>query len=87
MRNTELVNEFKSMLKTFERYVRVFEMTYLDLKDKMQTVIRDKNLQCMPQQVKVAVKINEKGQIITSEDQLFDKEAKLIDKQCVIQSR
>jgi hypothetical protein len=53
----------------------------------MQTVIRDKNLQCMPQQVKVAVKINEKGQIITSEDQLFDKEAKLIDKQCVIQSR
>lgn len=48
MRNTELVNEFKQMLKTFERYVRVFEMTYLDLKDKMQTVMREKNLQCAP---------------------------------------
>ena len=80
MRNDDLVNEFKNMLKTFERFVRIFEMTYLDLKDKMQNTIKEKNLECHPQHVKVAVKINEKGQIITSDDQLFDKEAKLIDK-------
>lgn len=44
MRNHELVSEFKNKLKTLERYIRVFEMTYLDLKDKMQETMQDKNL-------------------------------------------
>jgi len=35
MTNHEVVNSFKNELKTMERYVRIFEMTYLDLKDKM----------------------------------------------------
>ena len=62
-------------------------MTYLDLKDNLQQQIRLKNLSCNPQNVKVAVKINDKGQIIASDDQLFDKEARLIDKKSSIQQR
>lgn len=87
MADFDTVNEFKGQLKKLERLIRIFEMTYLDLKDGLQNQVRIKNLQCQPQNVKVAVKINEKGQIIASDDQLFDKDAKLIDKQSRIQAR
>jgi len=40
-----LLDEFKSHLKKFERLVRIFEMTYLDLTEKLKENIKEKNLQ------------------------------------------
>jgi len=50
-----------------ERLVRIFEMTYLDLKDNLQLVLQEKNMVCRPKQLKQNVKINELGQIIAEE--------------------
>jgi hypothetical protein len=61
MADGEMVHSFKQELKKLERYIRIFEMSYLDLKDNLQTILKDKNLQCQPKNLKVAVKINEKG--------------------------
>ena len=35
MADIKIVNGFKHELKKLERYIRVFEMTYLDLKDNL----------------------------------------------------
>lgn len=80
----QLIANFKSELKKFERLLRVFEMTHLDLTQKLRENVKQKNLEILPEQMKVKqdVKINEKGQIIIAngDNQLFDGQAMLIDK-------
>ena len=36
-----MINQFKEELKYFERLFRVFEMTYIDMKEKMQEIARN----------------------------------------------
>jgi hypothetical protein len=62
-------------------------MTYLDLSEKLKENVKDQNLQVKPLQVKHEVEINTKGQMIYQNDQLFDKNACLIDKQSKIKQR
>ena len=79
-----LQDELKSHLKKFERLVRIFEMTYLDLTEKLKDNVKDKNLQVKPLTVTRDIELNTKGQMIYQNDQLFDKNAYLIDKQSKI---
>ena len=44
MADSKLIHYFKEELKRLERYIRIFEMTYLDLKDNLQVTLKDKNL-------------------------------------------
>jgi len=46
MQDAGIVNQFKEELIKLERLVRVFEMTYLDLKDNLQSALRTANLGC-----------------------------------------
>ena len=39
--HSSMINQFKQELKYFERLFRVFEMTYIDMKDKMQEIARN----------------------------------------------
>lgn len=59
-----MLDEFKTHLKKFERLVRIFEMTYLDLTEKLKENVKDNNLKVKPQTLKKDVEINTKGQII-----------------------
>jgi hypothetical protein len=42
------LNEFKKNLKVFERSVRIFEMTYLDLILKLKEDVKVQNLKVEP---------------------------------------
>lgn len=42
------MNEFKKNLKVFERSVRIFEMTYLDLILKLKEDVKVQNLKVEP---------------------------------------
>ena len=55
------------MLKKFERMIRVFEMTYLDLKQDLQDKIKENNLLSKPIEIRQNLEINREGQIITNE--------------------
>ena len=57
-------------------------MTYLDLKQKLQYTIQELNLQVEPLEVKQNVQINEIGQVICNDKQMFENggEPRLIDK-------
>lgn len=35
IQNQKLIEDFRNLLKKFERMIRIFEMTYLDLKQKL----------------------------------------------------
>lgn len=87
MRDQKLILKLKQELKQLERLIRIFEMTYLDLKEEMQQVTRTKNLALMPKDVFQSVKINNLGQVIAGEFQMFDSEAILIDKNATIMKR
>ena len=58
-------------------------MTHLDLSEKLREHVKDKNLQILPQQMKIdeEVRVNDAGQVIIAngEDQIFDTQAKIID--------
>ena len=82
-----LIAEFTAHLRKFERLFRVFEMTYLDMSNNLREVVKDKNLASKPLEVQQEVKINQKGQIIAEDYQLFDNKAFLIDKQSNITKR
>lgn len=56
-----MLSELKKHLKLFERMVRVFEMTYLDLTKKLKENLKDRNLEVKPQEVQNDVQINSKG--------------------------
>ena len=62
-----LISNFKTMLKKFERMIRVFEMTYLDLKQDLQDQIKENNLMSRPVEIRQQLEINREGQIITNE--------------------
>lgn len=87
--NNELIlDQLKSHLKHFERMVRVFEMTYLDLTKKLKEDIKDKNLEVKPVEVQKDLQINDKGQVIFDQShQLFDANANLIDKESKVHKR
>ena len=40
MRNKVLIEELRSELKKFERMIRVFEMTYLDMVERLQEIAK-----------------------------------------------
>ena len=42
--NQSKIEQLKEELKKMERLVRIFEMTYLDLKDKLQIQVQLKNM-------------------------------------------
>ena len=43
VQNSELLGEYRRSLKNFERMVRVFEMTFIDLSSKLMEDVRAKN--------------------------------------------
>jgi hypothetical protein len=45
------MNEFKKNLKVFERSVRIFEMTYLDLILKLKEDVKVQNLKVEPKYI------------------------------------
>lgn len=61
--------------------IRVFEMTYLDMTQRLQEITQERNLKCAPREVQQDFKINQKGQVIAHEQQFFDKDANLIDRE------
>lgn len=71
----------KQELKKFERMVRVFEMTYLDMTQRLQEITKENNLKSEPKEVQQDFKINQKGQVISHDQQFFDQDANLIDRE------
>lgn len=65
VRNKALIEEMKQELKKFERMVRVFEMTYLDMTQRLQEITKENNLKSEPKEVQQDFKINQKGQVIS----------------------
>lgn len=53
VRDKAIVSEFKSHLKHFERMIRVFEMTYLDLCEVLRDQVKQHNLLAETSLVKV----------------------------------
>jgi hypothetical protein len=51
VRDQQLLEELKRHLKMFERMVRIFEMTYLDLTKKLKENVRDRNLEVKPVEI------------------------------------
>jgi hypothetical protein len=51
MSDQVLINNFRNELKNLERLVRIFEITYLDLSEKLQETLQEKNMNCV-QEVK-----------------------------------
>ncbi len=72
------MNEFKKNLKVFERSVRIFEMTYLDLILKLKEDVKVQNLKVEPKYISQNININHQGQIIIEENQFFDNQANMI---------
>lgn len=89
IQNKKLVDNFRNLLKKFERMIRIFEMTYLDLKQELQDTIQEMNLQVEPMEVKQSVQVNEIGQVICDEKQMFENgsEPRLIDKKSKVSRR
>ena len=58
-------------------------MTHLDLSEKLREHVKDKNLEILPQQMKIKeeVRVNHAGQVIIAngDAQMFDTQAKIID--------
>lgn len=82
-RDQLLLAELRQELQKFERLIRIFEVTYLELSALMQDKIKQMNMQEKPRELSAEFRINQRGQIILADakdgEQMLDQHGSLID--------